>query len=80
MLLVAPQEGSCSQEYHKAKCNAPVWKLGGQQCAATTQQAAFLLMYLRREGRMMNGSFERYASTAMLQLGIKQATELTPVI
>ncbi len=58
----APKEGSL--EYYKAARDEPVWKLGDQQCAATTQQAAFLLMHLKREGHIRNGPFERYAFTA----------------
>ena len=54
-----------SLEYYKAARGEPVCKLGDQRCAATTQQAAFLLMHLKREGRIRNGPFERYASTAM---------------
>ena len=59
---LAPKEGSLA--YFKAARDAPVWSLGGQQCAATTQQAAFLLMLLKREGRIRNGPFERCASVA----------------
>ena len=57
-----PKEGSLA--FYKAARDEPVWSLGGQQCAATSQQAAFLLMHLKREGRMRNGPFERCASTA----------------
>ena len=58
----APKEGSLA--YYKAARDEPVWSLGGQQCAATTQQAAFLLMQLKREGRIRNGPFERCAPAA----------------
>lgn len=52
----APKEGSLG--FFKAARDEPMWKLGHQVCAATTQQATL-------EGCIRNRPFKRCASTAM---------------
>lgn len=52
-----PKEDSL--RWYKNARDQPLWKLGDQQCPATTQQAAFLMMEQKRTGRIRDKPFER---------------------